>query len=144
MASGVEGVRRDHDAARSTATVTGMAGHSAVREGDYVPRLSLFLQLVFYSSSDNFSYWVWLECGIRSPKVLSLLIVSYVIVILSTVVIMRFYLRPTLIRSFAFPPRPLSPRTPSESSSVPTLRVTAPSDSPVTRRPGVITPKSRR
>ena len=99
---------------------------------------------VFYPSSDNFSSWVWPECGIRGPKVLSLLMCSYAIVILSTVVIMRFYLRPTLIRSFAFPPRPLSPRTPSESSSVPTLRVTAPSDSPVTRRPGVVTPKSRR
>ena len=91
---------------------------------------------VFYPSSDNFSSWVWPECGIRSPKVLSLLISSYVIVILSTVVIMRFYLRPTLIRSFVFPPGPLSPRvrTPSESSSVSTLRVAAPSDSPATRR----------
>ena len=63
--------------------------------------------LVFYPSSDNFSSWVWPECGIRNPKVLSLLIVSYVIVILSTLVITRFYHRQSLIRSFAFPPCPL-------------------------------------
>ena len=40
----MEGDRRDHVAPSRTATVAGMAGHSAVRKEDYVPRLSLFLQ----------------------------------------------------------------------------------------------------
>ena len=98
---------------------------------------------VFYPSSDNFSSSVWPECGVRSPGMLAFLLSSYLLIIVLTVSVTRKFLRPTIVRSFAFPhPVPSSPRTESDSGPA-VSRPAALGDSPL-RRAGVVTPKSRR
>ena len=73
MASGMAFFSRGD---RATHTEADGGGHAAVCAGCSVPRSSLLLQ----SRDDNFSLGIRPECGIRSPKVLSLLISFYVLV----------------------------------------------------------------